>query len=52
MSFRRETSDCRRPVDSRERWSTFFSFKQNNDPQTVSLPLPATSPKFWRVIAQ
>jgi hypothetical protein len=33
-------------------WSTLFSFKQTNDPQTVSLPLPATSPRFWRVIAQ
>ena len=39
-------------VLSQGSWSTLFSFKQTNDPQTVSLPLPATSPRFWRVIAQ
>jgi hypothetical protein len=29
-----------------------MSFSLTNDPQTVSLPLPASGPKFWRVRAQ
>jgi hypothetical protein len=28
------------------------SFLQTNNPQVVSLPLPAGTPKFWRVVAQ
>jgi hypothetical protein len=33
-------------------WLPVMSFTLTNDPQTVSLPLPATSSKFWRVRAQ
>jgi len=33
-------------------WLTTQSFLQTNDPQMVSLPLPAGTPKFWRVVAQ
>jgi hypothetical protein len=33
-------------------WSPVMSFSLTNDPQTVSLPLPASGPKFWRVRAQ
>jgi hypothetical protein len=33
-------------------WQTLSSFLQTNDPQVVSLPLPAATPKFWRVVAQ
>ncbi|HEV2327891.1 MAG TPA: hypothetical protein VGY56_03775 [Verrucomicrobiae bacterium] len=33
-------------------WQTTLSFLLTNDPQMVSLPLPAGTPKFWRVVAQ
>jgi hypothetical protein len=33
-------------------WQMTQSFLQTNDPQVVSLPLPAGTPKFWRVVAQ
>jgi hypothetical protein len=33
-------------------WQTTLSFLQTNDPQVVSLPLPAGTVKFWRVVAQ
>jgi len=33
-------------------WLTTQSFKLTNDPQVVSLPLPAGTVKFWRVVAQ
>jgi hypothetical protein len=33
-------------------WLPVISFTLTNDPQTVSLPLPATGAKFWRVRAQ
>jgi hypothetical protein len=33
-------------------WLTTQSFLQTNDPQVVSLPVPAAAPKFWRVMAQ
>ncbi len=33
-------------------WLPVMSFTLTNDPQTVSLPLPATRLKFWRVRAQ
>ena len=33
-------------------WSPVMSFTLTNDPQTVSLSLPATGAKFWRVRAQ
>jgi hypothetical protein len=33
-------------------WQMTQSFLQTNDPQVVSLPLPAGTVKFWRVVAQ
>jgi hypothetical protein len=33
-------------------WQTTLSFLLTNDPQVVSLPLPAGTPNFWRVAAQ
>ena len=33
-------------------WVPVMSFTLTNDPQTVSLPLPATGSRFWRVQAQ
>jgi hypothetical protein len=33
-------------------WLTTQSFKLTNDPQVVSLTLPAGTVKFWRVVAQ
>ena len=33
-------------------WQTTLSFELTNDPQVVSLPLPAGSSHFWRVVAQ
>jgi hypothetical protein len=33
-------------------WQTNVSLTLTNDPQTVSLPLPANTPKFWRALAQ
>jgi hypothetical protein len=33
-------------------WLTTLSLLQTNDPQVVSLPLPAGTVKFWRVVAQ
>jgi hypothetical protein len=33
-------------------WQTTLSFLQTNDPQVISLPLPAETPEFWRVVAQ
>jgi len=33
-------------------WQTTLSFVMTNDPQVISLPLPANSPTFWRVLAQ
>ncbi len=33
-------------------WQTTLSFVSTNDPQVISLPLPANSPTFWRVLAQ
>jgi hypothetical protein len=33
-------------------WLTTQSFLQTNDPQVISLSLPAGTPKFWRVVAQ
>jgi len=33
-------------------WQTILSITLTNDPQTVSLPLPAVAQKFWRVSAQ
>jgi hypothetical protein len=33
-------------------WTTLHSFVLTNDPQTVTLPLPAASPTFWRVKAE
>lgn len=33
-------------------WSKVLSLTLTNDPQTVSLPLPATWPKFWRAQAE
>ena len=33
-------------------WQTTLSFLLTNDPQMVSLPLPAGTSKFWRVVAQ
>jgi len=33
-------------------WQMTQSFLQTNNPQVVSLPLPAGTPKFWRVVAQ
>ncbi len=33
-------------------WLTTQSFMLTNDPQVVSLPLPAGTVKFWRVVAQ
>jgi hypothetical protein len=33
-------------------WQTTLSFLLTNDPQMVSLPLPAGTSKFWRVAAQ
>jgi hypothetical protein len=33
-------------------WQMTQSFLLTNDPQVVSLPLPAGTPKFWRVVAQ
>lgn len=32
-------------------WQTTQSFLLTNSPQTVSLPLPTGSPKYWRVVA-
>jgi hypothetical protein len=33
-------------------WVTVTSVTLSNSPQTVSLPLPSTAPKFWRVLTQ
>lgn len=33
-------------------WNAVTTVTLTNSPQTVSLPLPATAPKFWRVMAQ
>ncbi len=33
-------------------WKTVQSFTLTNDPQEVTLPLPAEPPTFWRVLAQ
>jgi hypothetical protein len=33
-------------------WQTMLSFVLTNDPQVVSLPLPAGTANFWRVLAQ
>ena len=33
-------------------WQTTLSFLLTNDPQVISLPLPAGTSKFWRVAAQ
>jgi hypothetical protein len=33
-------------------WQTTLSFLLTNDPQVVSLPLPAGTSNFWRVVAQ
>lgn len=33
-------------------WQIVVSVTLTNDPQTVSLPLPASSPRFWRVRAE
>jgi hypothetical protein len=33
-------------------WSTVQSLTLTNDPQFLTLPLPAASPTFWRVKAQ
>jgi hypothetical protein len=33
-------------------WQTIRSIRLTNDPQTVSLPLPANGPRFWRVLAE
>jgi len=33
-------------------WPTVLSVTLTNDPQVVTLPLPAGSPRFWRVQAQ
>ena len=37
---------------SNTNWQTVLSVPLTNDPQTVSLPLPSSAPKFWRVQAQ
>lgn len=31
-------------------WSNILSLTLTNDPQTVSIPLPSTTTKFWRVV--
>ncbi len=33
-------------------WVTNLSLTLTNDPQTISIPLPATSPRYWRARAQ
>ena len=33
-------------------WQTTLSFMLTNDPQVISLPLPAATTRFWRVLAQ
>lgn len=33
-------------------WQTVVSLTLTNDPQTVSLPLPTSNPRFWRVQAE
>jgi len=33
-------------------WLTNRSLTLTKDPQTISIPYPATSPKFWRALAQ
>jgi hypothetical protein len=33
-------------------WQTTLSLVLTNDPQVISLPLPAAATKFWRVLAQ
>ena len=33
-------------------WTTVHSLTLTNDPHVVTLPLPAQSPAFWRVLAQ
>lgn len=33
-------------------WQPVFSVKLTNDPQTVSLPLPASGARFWRAVAE
>ena len=33
-------------------WQTVVAVKLTNDPQTVSVPLPATGAGFWRALAQ
>ncbi len=33
-------------------WQSVVSFRLTNDPQTVSLTLPAVGPRFWRVLTE
>lgn len=40
------------PSPSPTNWTTVQSLTLTNDPQFLTLPLPATSPTFWRVTAQ